>query len=227
LYLQFCVATDTIGTQKYQGNIADDGDKNDPYTQLDPEKKPPTPSEERHVLDDDGNEARRPTEEEHLTLRRISGKIPSIAYWICAVEFAERASYYGVQPLFNNYVNKKMPAGGNGYGAPKVGTQDTAGALGLGPSAATAVSQSFSMLVYSFPVFWGWLADSKTGRYSIICWGVAICGISHVLMVSAGAPTLLQSHKAVVPFMLSVYILAIGAGMESRYCRFLTTTNPN
>lgn len=50
-------------------------------------------------LDDDGNEGSHPTEEEQKTLRKVAGKIPSIAYWLCAVEFAERASYYGVQGL--------------------------------------------------------------------------------------------------------------------------------
>jgi hypothetical protein len=36
--------------------------------------------------------------------------------------------------------------GGNGYGAPPKGTQQTAGALGLGTVKATAVSQSFKMV---------------------------------------------------------------------------------
>lgn len=36
-----------------------------------------------------------PTEDERNTLRRVAGKMPTIAYVICAVEFAERASYYG------------------------------------------------------------------------------------------------------------------------------------
>jgi hypothetical protein len=34
----------------------------------------------------------KPTEEERLTLRRVAGKIPAIAYMICIVEFAERSS---------------------------------------------------------------------------------------------------------------------------------------
>ena len=34
----------------------------------------------------------KPTEEERLTLRRVAGKIPTIAYLICIVEFAERSS---------------------------------------------------------------------------------------------------------------------------------------
>lgn len=151
-------------------------------------------------LDDDGHQAEHPTEEEKNTLRRIPGKIPTVAYWLCAVEFAERASFYGVKPLFGNYVNRKFPKDGNGYGAPPHGPgheNDKAGALGLGTSTSSAVSQSFSMLVYALPVFFGWLADSKTGRYNLICWGVAICGVAHVLMVASGAKTLLESHSTI------------------------------
>jgi dipeptide/tripeptide permease len=110
----------------------------------------------------------------------VAGKLPVIAYWLCAVEFAERASFYGVKPLFNNYVNKPFPKNGNGYGAPPNpgSSEGKPGALGLGTEKASAVVQSFSMLVYALPVLFGWLADTKTGRYSLICWGVAICGIS-------------------------------------------------
>ena len=37
----------------------------------------------------------KPTPEELTTLRRVPGKVPTIAYLLCAVEFCERASYYG------------------------------------------------------------------------------------------------------------------------------------
>lgn len=37
----------------------------------------------------------KPTEEELATLRRVPGKLPTVAYLLCAVEFCERASYYG------------------------------------------------------------------------------------------------------------------------------------
>lgn len=177
---------------------------------------------ERLPLDDEGHEAPHPTDEEKTTLRYVAGKLPWVAYMLCFVEFAERASFYGVKPLFNNYVNRKLPPHGNGYGAPKKGTNDTAGALGLGTSKASAVSQSFSMLVYALPVFFGWLADTKTGRYSLICWGVAVCGVAHVIMVSSGAPALLAKGTAIAPFMISVYILAIGAGEPSTVSRWWT-----
>ncbi|PQE26084.1 oligopeptide transporter protein [Rutstroemia sp. NJR-2017a BBW] len=154
-----------------------------------------------------------PTEEEKRTLRRVPGKLPTIAYWICAVEFAERASYYGCNGLFSNYVNRPLPAGGSGTGAPPRGTQQTAGALGLGTQKSTATSQSFSMLAYALPMLFGWLADAKTGRFKLICGGVAVCGLAHILMVISGIPSLLANGGAKAPFFLSVYILSIGAAM--------------
>ncbi|KAH8676572.1 major facilitator superfamily domain-containing protein [Tricladium varicosporioides] len=154
-----------------------------------------------------------PTEEEKNTLRRVPGKLPIVAYFLCAVEFAERASYYGVQPLFANFVNRPMPKGGNGYGAPARGTEQTAGALGMGTVKATAVSQSFLMLAYALPMFFGWVADVYWGRFKMIWWGVIVCGIAHVLMVSAGAPDLLANGNAKIPFLISVYVLAVGAAM--------------
>jgi hypothetical protein len=165
-------------------------------------------------LDDEGHEAQHPTEEEKNTLRRVAGSLPMVTYWLCAVEFAERASFYGVKPLFNNYVNLPLPKGGNGYGAPPHPevSDHKPGALGLGTVKSSAVAQSFSMLVYALPVFFGWLADTRTGRYSLICWGVAICGVAHVIMVASGAPALLANHTSSAPFFISVYVLALGAG---------------
>ncbi|PSK36627.1 hypothetical protein B9Z65_1810 [Elsinoe australis] len=155
----------------------------------------------------------KPTEHERLTLRRVAGSLPTVAYLICVVEFCERASYYGVQPLISNFVNRPLPVGGNGYGAPAKGTQQTAGALGMGTVKANAVSQSFQMLVYILPMIFGWLADAKTGRFKLICYGVAVFGVAHVLMVGSAAPSLLASGAAKAPYFISLYLLAVGAAM--------------
>lgn len=161
----------------------------------------------------DGDYDGKPTEEELAVLRRVPGTIPILAYLICIVEFCERASYYGVQPLISNYVNRPLPLNGNGWGAPPEGTQQTAGALGMGTVVANAVTQSFSMLAYALPLVFGWLADARTGRFKLICWGVGVFGIAHVLMVVAGSKDLLANGTAKAPYFLSVYILSIGAGM--------------
>jgi dipeptide/tripeptide permease len=159
----------------------------------------------------------KPTDEELKTLRRTPGSIPLVTYLICIVEFSERASYYGVSPLINNFVNRPLPTGGNGYGAPPTGTQQTAGALGLGTVKANAIQQSFNMLVYALPLLFGYLADCKTGRWKLICWGVAVCGIAHVLMIGAGAPALLASGNSKGIYLVSIYILAVGAGKSGDF----------
>lgn len=82
----------------------------------------------------------------------------------------------------------------------------------MGSVKATAVSQSFLMLAYALPLFFGWLSDTRTGRFKLICYGVGVCGVAHVIMCAAGAKTLLANGQAKGPFFISVYMLAIGAG---------------
>ncbi|OAQ75369.1 oligopeptide transporter [Purpureocillium lilacinum] len=155
----------------------------------------------------------KPTEEELATLRRVPGKLPTVAYLLCAVEFCERASYYGCAQIWTNYINRPLPKGGNGYGSVPEGSQATQGALGLGEQVANATSQSFSLIAYCLPLVVGYLADAKWGRFPLIFWGVIVCGIGHVLIVVGGAKQLIENGTAKIPFFIGVYILAIGAAM--------------
>jgi hypothetical protein len=52
-----------------------------------------------------------PTEEEKATLRRVADNLPIASYALCIVEFAERASYYGAQTIFSNFVEFGLPKG--------------------------------------------------------------------------------------------------------------------
>ncbi|KAB5579903.1 H+/oligopeptide symporter [Coniochaeta sp. 2T2.1] len=169
-----------------------------------------------------------PTEHELKTLRRVPGSLPLIAYYICAVEFAERSSYYGISALISNYVNRKLPVGGNGFGAPKKGTQQTAGALGMGTVKANAVNQSFSMLSYGLPLVFGYIADAHTGRFKLICIGIVVFGLAHVLMVGSAAPSLLANGNAKIPFFISLYMLSLGTGMfKPNIAPLLLDQNPH
>jgi dipeptide/tripeptide permease len=60
------------------------------------------------------------------------------------VEFAERASYYGVKTVFSNFMQFPLPEGGNGAGAPPKGTEATAGALGRGIQFSVAIGLLFT-----------------------------------------------------------------------------------
>ncbi|KAI1638702.1 hypothetical protein F4809DRAFT_649153 [Biscogniauxia mediterranea] len=152
-----------------------------------------------------------PTEEEKSTLRRVAGAMPATCYYLCAVEFAERASYYGCNQVYKNFIRAPLPPDGPGTGAAAPGSDYTAGALGKGSVVATAMTESFKFLAYALPVYFGWLADTKYGRFKMICWGVGICGVAHIIMIISALPPVLQSGHAIGPFALSLYMLAVGA----------------
>ena len=71
--------------------------------------------------------------------------------------------------VFSNFVQFPLPIGGNGAGAPLVGSQKTAGALGRGLQASSGVNLSFKFLSYTLPILGGWVADTKWGRYKTVC----------------------------------------------------------
>ncbi|KAH6672599.1 putative peptide transporter PTR2 [Halenospora varia] len=157
-----------------------------------------------------------PTEEELAVLPRIAGTMPWSAYMLCAVEFAERASYYGCNQVFKNFIRAPLPLNGNGAGAPPrtgEGHQKSAGALGKGTVVASAMTDAFKFLAYALPIFGGWLADAHLGRFKTIVIGVIICGISHVIMIISAIPSVIQAGKAIGPFALSLYMLSIGAAL--------------
>ncbi|OJJ95767.1 hypothetical protein ASPACDRAFT_1907460 [Aspergillus aculeatus ATCC 16872] len=156
-----------------------------------------------------------PTEAELSSLRKIPANLPIVAYSLCLVEFAERASYYGAQTVFSNFIEFPLPKGGNGAGAPPRGTQETAGALNMGLQASDALVLLFQFLAYVVPIFGGWWADVHIGRYKAICIGVAICGVAHIIQIIGAIPSVLQqgaSHAA-PPFIIGLLMLAFGAGV--------------
>lgn len=68
------------------------------------------------------------------------------------------------------------------------------------------------MLVYCLPLVFGYISDVWTGRWNMIIYGVMVCGVAHVILVGAAAPALLVAGHATAPFLIGLYILAIGAG---------------
>lgn len=182
----------------------------------DPEK---TPSQQDVESIDTGENGRdpnfvRPTEEERKTLRKVPDSIPVVSYALCLVEFAERASYYGVSSVFSNFMQFALPVGGNGAGAPPRHTQKTAGALGKGLQFSSAFVLLFKFLSYVTPLLGAWIADTRLGRYKTIVIGVFICGIAHVIMIIGAIPSVLQAGHGMAPFLISFFILAFGTGMH-------------
>lgn len=96
-----------------------------------------------------------PTAEEYRTLPKVSAGIKWYTVTLCSIELVERASYYGVQYLFSNFVRGELPPGGNGAGAVAkgpAGVNQTSGALGMGPVKASAVGSESLQLLPTTPL---------------------------------------------------------------------------
>ncbi|KAJ4244803.1 peptide transporter ptr2 [Fusarium torreyae] len=187
---------------------------NAPHTTTETQTKGVDIDTEANVLPvrDADSERLPPTSEEKQKLRKVAGRIPWVSYLLCIVELAERASFYGVKTVFNNYIQFPLPEGGNGAGAvAKDDPNGHAGALGL--QFASAMVLLFSFLAYFIPIFGAWLGDTKTGRFRAIMYGVIIGGVAHVIMVGGAAPSVLKAGNGLAPFMVSFFLLAIGAGI--------------
>lgn len=135
---------------------------------------------------------------------------------MCFIEFAERASYYGSKGPFNNFINRPLPVGGNGAGAVAkgpAGLNQSAGALGRGSVAASALVQMFNFLAYVIPVFGGMVSDTKWGRFKTICVGTAIGAIAHIILVIPAIPSVISKPDgALGSFIVSILVLAFAAG---------------
>lgn len=92
----------------------------------------------------------KPTDEELLTLRRVSGKIKWSMWTIAFVELCERFSYYGSSVLYTNFVNYPLPEGST-TGAPVL-PDDHPGALGMGTRAAQGISLFNQFFAYLLPL---------------------------------------------------------------------------
>lgn len=81
----------------------------------------------------DGEE---PTPEEKISLRHVAENLPVSAWLVAVVELCERFAYYGMQGLFQNYIN--LPLDGS----------EGRGALGMGHQGATGLTTFFQFWCY-------------------------------------------------------------------------------
>ncbi|TGJ81343.1 hypothetical protein E0Z10_g7417 [Xylaria hypoxylon] len=134
-----------------------------------------------------------PTEEERKTLRKVFDTVPWTAWTLCLVEASERASYYGVKAVFNNFLQFPLPEGGNGAGAVDPNKPNGhAGALGRRSSDSFRIDSLVHLLGLRYPHLRCLVGGHQVG---------------------GAAPALLQAGKGAAPFLVSFFLLAIGAGI--------------
>ncbi|KAI6038260.1 POT family-domain-containing protein [Pisolithus marmoratus] len=174
-----------------------------------------------------------PTEEELITLRRVSDTIPWTAYMIAVVELAERFSYYGANAVFVNFIQQPLPPNSTtGAG----GLNGQSGALGRGQQMSTGLTTFYQFWCYVTPIAGAYVADTYWGRYKTVCVSVAIAMLGHVIMIISAIPGIIGSNASVGLFILSLIVTGTGTGgfksnisplVAEQYCRtkmFISTT---
>ncbi|KAH7395394.1 POT family-domain-containing protein [Phaeosphaeria sp. MPI-PUGE-AT-0046c] len=159
-------------------------------------------------------EGEEPTEEDLLTLRRVSGKIPWTAFTIAFVELCERFGYYGCQVLYTNFIQRPLPViDGVTQTTGRDPTHDgQPGALGMGQRASFGIGQFNSFWAYTTPIIGAIIADEYLGRFNTIFIAIAFSILGHILLIISAIPSVLTSGKAIAPFILGVITLGFGTG---------------
>lgn len=150
--------------------------------------------------------------EDKPRFRNVITRPTLAAMLILVCEFGERGSYYGTYGILNNFVQRPLPDGSTA-GNVLSGQEGNAGALGLGLQSANAVTTMLQFLAYLTPLFGGYLADDRFGKFRVIMWAVWIGIVSHILFVIAAIPSVIaHGQAALAPTILGVITLAICTG---------------
>ncbi|GMF53987.1 unnamed protein product [[Candida] boidinii] len=146
-------------------------------------------------------------------LKKTTGNPPKIVYLICFVELAERASYYGITGCLTNFIQRRLPENGNGWGAPPAHSQQNAGGLGLGLQLASFLNQMLTFLAYLLPLYGGYLSDTKWGKMKSIWFGTIVGALGHIILVIATIPFIMSNVLISVSLtFISIVLIGISAG---------------
>ncbi|RYO86446.1 hypothetical protein DL766_003101 [Monosporascus sp. MC13-8B] len=150
-----------------------------------------------------------PTKKEVSTLRCVAEKRPASCYYLCAVEFAERASYHGCSRCRTSSALRLLP--GQHHGRQLQGL--TVHGRRAGPGLHHLYCHAWGLQV---PVVRAAHDLRLARRHQVrpiqdVCWDVAICGVAHVIMIISALPPMLRSSKAIGSSAPPLYMLSIAA----------------
>ncbi|KAI4146593.1 MAG: hypothetical protein L6R39_003405 [Caloplaca ligustica] len=117
----------------------------------------------------ENDQRRDATDEETKTLRHVNDRIPAAAWIVILAGAAERATYFGIIAPWQNYMQNARESNG------------TPGALGLGQSMATNISNAFFLFSFLTPMPFALLSDIYIGRFKSLLAGLAYAKTAHQL----------------------------------------------
>ncbi|CAN6615515.1 peptide transporter Ptr2p [Trichomonascus vanleenenianus] len=143
-----------------------------------------------------------PTEEELLTLRKVTDDLPLSMWLVAIVELCERFTYYGISGPFQNYMQLSRD------------DPTQPGGIGLGHQAATALSYFFQFWCYVTPIGGAIVADTWTGKYLAIFIFSCVYIFGNFILFITSLPFSLNSgtKSGIGGLATAMVVIGIGTG---------------
>ncbi|KUI73365.1 Peptide transporter PTR2 [Cytospora mali] len=154
------------------------------------------PSEAVGSVTPDGGE---PTDEEKQKLRKVSDKLPWSAFLVCVIELCERFTYYGLSGPFQNYIE-------NSYGG------SLPGAIGMGQTGATGLTDFFQFWCYVTPVLGAVISDQYLGKYWTIFYSALIYMVGNLILFLTSLPVAIENGAALGGLIAAMIVIGLGTG---------------
>ncbi|KAL1953755.1 hypothetical protein VTO42DRAFT_2286 [Malbranchea cinnamomea] len=165
------------------------------------QRREPVKTEPVHVDIRASRDGEEPTEEEQATLQKVAGPLPWSAFLVAVVELAERFTYYGVNGPFQNYMQHPYR---NPSGVP--------GAIGLGQSRATGLSNFFQLWCYITSVLGGIVADQYLGKYNALVVFATAYLIGVIILFVTSLPVAIEHGASLGGLITAMIIIGLGTG---------------
>ncbi|KAL1844005.1 hypothetical protein VTJ49DRAFT_6409 [Mycothermus thermophilus] len=168
---------------------------------MDSEKGEDSRPEPTHKTSSDGEVLpREATEEDLRTLPRVVDKVPPAAWAAALVGSAERFSYYCIISIWQNYMQHER------------GFHAVPGALGLGQSTATAISNGFFIFMFLTPMAFGVISDMWLGRYNTLLLGFCLLICGSFVMFGTSLPAALDRGAGIPGLAVTMLFIGLGVG---------------
>ncbi|KAF3799835.1 putative peptide transporter ptr2 [Colletotrichum gloeosporioides] len=156
-----------------------------------------SPSAEAQAVDYAPRDA---TSDEIESLPHIVDTLPPEAWVAALIGASERFSYYCFVSIWQNYIQNDR------------GSKQVPGALGLGQSTATAISNGFFIFLFLMPSCFAVISDIWLGRYKTLLLGLVLSLCGSLVMFATALPSSLDNGAGLPGLIVAMILIGLGVG---------------
>ncbi|EMD85234.1 hypothetical protein COCC4DRAFT_76455 [Bipolaris maydis ATCC 48331] len=146
------------------------------------------------------SERRDATEAEIRDLPHIVDSVPFVAWAAALIGAAERFGYYSTVITWQNYMQHPR------------GNPSVPGALGLGQSTSSMISNVFFVFQFLTPLMFGIISDTWLGRYKTLLLGLCLSLCGNLVMCTTSIPVALENGAGLPGLICAMFLIAFGVG---------------